>query len=234
MSLFERSPQLYVIGDIHGCKNELVKLFEWIDSHIQPGDIVVCLGDYVDRGPDSKGVIDLLIERQKNHPNEHVFLYGNHEDLLVHGVFWLQNGGDAALASYGIDPYGFRNEKDFYPNLIPHDHKEFIDGLKRVYQRGKVVCVHANINTRLPAMEQDTPEYHDFLIWSRDQDRYEGEYFGGVTVIRGHTPVDNVIERKNQILLDTACVFGGKLTCCVIDPETLVRSFYSVKSENKW
>ena len=98
----------YVIGDVHGCLPELASLVESLP--LERGDTVVFLGDYIDRGPDSKGVIDYLLELRKRGEQTTVFLRGNHEDMMLsfmalsghHGDAFLLNGGVATLASYGV------------------------------------------------------------------------------------------------------------------------------------
>lgn len=220
--------KVYAIGDVHGCLSEMNQLLAKIDARLKPGDEVVFIGDYIDRGPDSKGVVDVLIERQKNHPNKHVFIKGNHEDLMMSGDYWFQNGGDKAVKSYGLDPLDWQIERSFYGHHCPPDHRAFYSDLVLYYNVGKVVFVHAGIDPDRHLDQQS----ESVMIWARGYDRYNGEYVGGYTVVRGHTPVNDVVETRNQIMIDTACVFGHKLTCLVIDPNNPEdRDYLSVKSE---
>jgi serine/threonine protein phosphatase 1 len=232
LTLFEPKPLVYAIGDIHGCLSELKQMHEFIDRHIKPEDIIVYIGDYIDRGPDSKGVVDLLIERQKTISNPQVHLLGNHEDMMMEGNYWMVNGGAEAIKSYGLDPYDHGIESRFFQDLCPRDHQEFYAELRYHVLIGKTVFVHAAID---PSYDLDNQADHTKL-WVRHFDAYKGDYVGGYTVVRGHTPTTEVIERTNQIMIDTGCVFGNKLTCLIIDPNNPEdRSFHQVKSEQpKW
>lgn len=228
MKLFQETKKVFIIGDVHGCLSELIKLLAIIDSKIAPDDEIIFVGDYVDRGPDSKGVVDLLIERQKNHPNKHVFIKGNHEDMLMTGDYWSMNGGAETLKSYGLDPLDFGISREFFKVHCPGPHVGFYKNLKHFYQVGNVVVVHAAID---PWYTLDEQSIHT-MIWERQFDKYDGDYKGGFTVVRGHTPVNKVVETRNQIMIDTGCVFGYKMTCLIIDPENPAdRSYIEVKSE---
>ncbi|AKF13408.1 calcineurin-like phosphoesterase [Sinorhizobium phage phiN3] len=210
--------RLFIVGDVHGCLTQLKDLLEGVDEQIEEGDEVVFVGDYVDRGPDSKGVIDLLIERQKNHPNKHTFLMGNHEDMMLSGDYWLPNGGIQTIKSYIPNEEDWKDipgHADFLRRFVPYEHKVFLNSLKMNYQVGKVVVVHAAIDPACPLEDQSSHT----MLWERDFDGYNGEYNGGWTVVRGHTPLNGMKVTKNQFMIDTACVFGGELTCLVIDPD---------------
>jgi len=207
--------KIYAIGDVHGCLNEMKALLAKVDEQIKPEDQIVFLGDYVDRGPDSKGVIEHLIEREKSHQNKHIFIRGNHEDMMMSGEYWFMNGGAEVVKSYGLDPVDYTIQFSFFSDHMPKDHQAFIHRTRLYYQIGRCVFVHANIDPSLSLEDQNA----NTLIWARHYDGYNGDYNGGWFVVRGHTPVGSVREFRNQIMLDTACVFGGFLTCLVIDPE---------------
>lgn len=205
--------KIYAIGDVHGCLFELKLLLGFIDEMLKPGDEVVFIGDYIDRGPDSKGVVDLIINRQKNHPNKTIALKGNHEDMMIEGMSgWIMNGGATTIESYGI-PW---IDLPHYWSKFPDNHKEFYTNLPLFYQNGKYVFVHAGIDPGL-SLENQTEQC---MLWERQFVGYRGEYVDGYTVVYGHTPLERVIERPHQFGIDTACVFGGKLTALVIDTET--------------
>ena len=124
----------YVVGDIHGCVEEVVCLLDALP--LQPMDKLVFLGDYVDRGPDSRGVVSYLIQARNKGPQETIFIKGNHEEMLLsylglpgkYGDMFLVNGGDATMASYGI------SRSNCAPSdllsAMPADHLEFFKGLK--------------------------------------------------------------------------------------------------------
>lgn len=210
--------RLFIIGDIHGCRKQLESLLEVVDEQIEEGDEVVFVGDYVDRGPDSKGVIDVILERQKKHPNKHVTLMGNHEDMMMTGAYWIQNGGIQTIQSYldnEDDWKDITSHEDFLRRFVPYEHKIFLNELKMYHQVGKVVVVHAAID---PSLSLELQNSHT-MLWERNFDGYKGDYVGGWTVVRGHTPLNGMKITKNQFMIDTACVFGGELTCLVIDPD---------------
>jgi serine/threonine protein phosphatase 1 len=223
--------RLFVIGDIHGCREELEKLLEMTDRYITAEDEYVFLGDYIDRGPDSKGVIDVLIARSKTHPNAHVFLTGNHEEMMVKGEsYWALNGGLETLSSYGLIPekaYEFNN----YWEEIPADHREFLKDLKLYYRAGRVVCVHAGLQPGISLLQQNK----NAMVWDRTYVGYDGDYHDDVMVVYGHTPSYSITERKNQRGIDTACVFGGKLTCVVMETVSGEHvNTFSIKSGFNW
>jgi serine/threonine protein phosphatase 1 len=206
--------KLYVIGDVHGCLFELKEVLARTDSMIKEDDEYVFLGDYIDRGPDSKGVIDLLIERSKTHPIKHTFITGNHEEMMLEEEhYWAINGGIETLKSYGIEPDDDRSRK--YLEHIPEDHLRFLLGLKEHYKVGRTVCVHAGLNPSVCLTQQE----RDVKIWAREWVGYDGPYADGSLVVYGHTPKYDIIKRENQLGIDTACVFGGLLTCAIIEPE---------------
>lgn len=221
--------RLFVVGDIHGCYNELIRLLDKTDNMIEEGDQYVFLGDYIDRGPNSKQVIDLLIARSKDHPNEHIFIKGNHEDMLINkypGFF--MNGGYDTIKSYGCsDTESYR----FWDEYVPSSHKNFLEDLRTYYKVGRTVCVHAGLDPEKELEEQ----YEQTMIWSRQTVGYDGFYKGDLFVVYGHTPVEKKIDRQNQLGIDTGCVFGNKLTCAIIAPEEGISlGSVDIKSEFKW
>ena len=209
--------RVFAIGDIHGCLNELESMFRKIDAIIKPGDIIVCIGDYIDRGPNSKGVVDLLIKRKATMPYNHVYLKGNHEDMLISGTpGWMLNGAIETLDSYGVDPR--KGVMPFVPMLsLPPEHQEFYRSLVINFTVGKYVFVHAGIDPGLSLSEQSEIG----MLWNRDFVGYMGDYKDGHKVVFGHTPLKTPVIRANQFGIDTGCCFdGGYLTCLVVDIET--------------
>lgn len=219
--------RLFVIGDIHGCLNELIRLLALVDNTIEKDDQIVFIGDYIDRGPDSKGVIDLLIERNRSHPNKHIFLRGNHEDMMMTGEhYWGLNGGIETLQSYGLTvaEYGMGD----WLAQIPETHRAFLENTQIYYKVGRTVCVHAGLDPGVSLEEQS----EKVMLWDRRFYKYVGQYHDDEYVVIGHTPGHEVQETVNQLALDTACVFGGKLSCAIIHPETgVVTDVIQVKSE---
>ena len=210
----------YVIGDIHGCLEELGYLIEGLP--LEAGDRLIFLGDYIDRGPDSKGVISFLLELEKT-SYEPIFLKGNHEDMLLsylglngqHGDMFLYNGGKATLASYGFSspiPAG-----DEALCLIPSTHLEFYEKLASYYIMEPFLCVHAGIHPLKTLKDQTESE----LLWIRNQFIYSSHALP-YTVLFGHTPQNDVIyDLPFKIGLDTGLVYGNKLTCLEANEKVL-------------
>ncbi len=187
----------YVIADIHGCLDSLRALL----ALIQPGpaDQLVFLGDYIDRGPDSRGVIESLLQL----PGSPVFLKGNHDDLLVRAHAgddeasrtWLSNGGFATLQSYGA------------MRQIPQTHLAFLRGLRLSHETPEALCVHAGLQPGVPLAEQ--PE--EALLWIREPFlTYEGPW--PTPIVAGHTIQRQPMIRPDRMLIDTGCFKGGPLT----------------------
>ena len=204
--------RLLAIGDIHGCLDPLRRLLETVAP--QAGDQFVFLGDYIDRGPDSVGVIDTLLDfRQKYRA---VFLRGNHEQMLLNylagkGEAWLDvnNGGAITFHQYKNSSYaGF-----------PESHLDFITNLEFSWSWGDFIFVHAGLKPGLPLSQQSA----DDVLWIR-RPFLDSQYDWGKTVVFGHTPQKEPLLTKNRIGIDTDAVRGGQLTCC----DVLNRQLWSV------
>lgn len=195
------------IGDIHGCAKALARLIEAINPTAD--DRIVALGDYIDRGPDTPGVIDLmfdLIDRCEVIP-----LLGNHELMLLDAFeseevleFWQSVGGDATLASYG----GSLDQ-------IPPHHNVFYRGLKRHHETDSHLFVHANYDAEL-SLEQQPDR---LLLWEHVVHTLPAPHVSGKTAIVGHTPQGSgeVLDLGHIICIDTYCVGGGWLTALDVD-----------------
>lgn len=211
----------YVVGDIHGCADELKRMIEGLP--LATTDRLVFLGDYVDRGPDSKAVVTYLIDLQKNAPQEFVFLKGNHEDMLLsylgfqgrYGEMFLFNGGEATLTSYGVSSRG--DSKDKIRGALPDNHLEFFAALKSYYITDEFLCVHAGINpTKVLALQTE-----EELFWIRDAFIMQPHPLP-YTVLFGHTPHREVLcDLPYKIGLDTGLVYGNKLSCLEITEKVL-------------
>jgi len=204
--------RLFAVGDIHGCVDELEVMLGAIDP--QPGDKLVFLGDYVDRGPSPKGVIDRLIELRASQRCQTVFLRGNHEDMFMaflgehgsHGEAFLFNGGRSTLASYGVKSGTVRES---VPSLLPPEHLDFLRALELSHVVDPYVFVHAGISPLHPLEKQDEED----LLWIREE-FIRNRHRLAKTVIFGHTPQREVLwHLPYKVGLDTGCVYGNKLSC---------------------
>jgi serine/threonine protein phosphatase 1 len=171
-------------------------------------DEVVFVGDYVDRGPDSKGVVDYLLTLQ----GRYTFLMGNHERMFLDFLqgkerfLFLYNGGEATLESYGG------------VGSIPAAHLAFLKRLLPYYETDHYLFVHGGIRPGIPLQDQDPMD----LLWIREEFyAYPGRY--PKTVVFGHTPMREVLIGEDRIGIDTACVYGNKLTCLVLPSREVIQ-----------
>lgn len=229
----------FVIGDLHGCRDELSKMWEHLIS-IEKFDIfqdtLIFIGDYVDRGPDSKGVIDFCLDLKKI-IKKIVFLKGNHEDMFMdflglkgqHGNSYLHNGGKLTFESYkkSIDWSGdFRMDGSFSQSfrsklrtLLPITHIEFLNSLELYHETDKFIYVHAGVD---PDYSWENQRDED-LMWQRDyfyqaiKVNNNHAKFGNKTFIHGHTPVGPEFDLPYRINVDGACVFDGFLICLEVN-----------------
>lgn len=219
---------IFAIGDIHGCDEKLARALEYLKGRARPDETVVFLGDYIDRGKDSRRVIEMLIEWKHGHPKT-VFLRGNHEQLILDArreveesggspldsdefLLWWQNGGRETVRSYGGT---LRN----WAAAIPATHWAFIEPTEAEHLEGGYHFVHAGL---LPEGTVWPWAYtgRDPRLWIREEFHDSDAEFGGRTVVFGHTPQlsGKPMIGRNKIGLDTAAVFGGKLTVAAFDP----------------
>ena len=232
MSDATEGQRIYAIGDIHGRLDLLDSMVERIRADIalrpHPKTEFVALGDYVDRGPDSRGVIDMLIAlRNSDLPTR--FLLGNHDsyipeyladpDWFDRTYHWLHSamGGAATLASYGVpdatpeDPVATR---DAFAAAIPPAHLDFIENCQLWHRVGKYVFAHAGIRPGV-AMERQRRED---LIWIREPFLGSRKDFG-FKVVHGHTIVPTVEHHRNRIAVDTGAFRSGNLSCLVLEDD---------------
>ena len=198
--------KVFIIGDIHGCLGMLKRLMDKIDWSPE-NDGLIFLGDYVDRGEDSKGVIDFIIKISDSSPNVQS-LIGNHENIFLdflsgQGInSFFMNGGDSTLASYskasGADGEPF----------IPQEHMRFLRSLRTWVELEDYYVVHAGFRPGVDIKDQTIED----LTWIRDP-FLSSEYDFGKRVIFGHTPFAEPLVRENKIGLDTGAVYGNRLTC---------------------
>jgi serine/threonine protein phosphatase 1 len=222
--------RIYAVGDIHGRADLLMETIARIEDDLRRRPIQhafeVYLGDYIDRGPDSKTVIDLLAVRLVE--NRAVCLRGNHEAMLEDFLrdpdflrHWRQLGGMQTLASYGICPRSrLEAEADLqrrFRSIFPRTHDLFLQCLRYSFCCGDFLFVHAGIRPGIPIEQQDIND----LMWIRH------EFLDSVLahekfVVHGHTPVPHPDIRPNRINIDTGAWHTGTLTCIAIEGTTIL------------
>jgi serine/threonine protein phosphatase 1 len=219
---------LYAIGDIHG---ELDKLDELLDLlPLREGDRLIFLGDYVDRGRDAFGVVERLLEVQKEWPC--VFLLGNHESMFLNYLKWSDRryfGGDAFVLNGGdqtLESYGFLDETDRKKYQLPKTHEDFLLSLKLYHREGDYLFVHAGIDRELLRERDVGYVLHrakvEDMLWNRST--CELPHNMPVTIVYGHTPAEDFEVRWNlpfSVGIDTGAVYGGPLTALRLPDETL-------------
>lgn len=216
------------ISDIHGCYNELKELLLTLENNGEYNkdiDRLIFLGDYIDRGKDSRLVIKLIRDLQKNNKNV-IALMGNHEDMLLnyynHGDdCWIWNGSTNTMLSYKGYNKQFNSDMEWMKNLPLY------------YEDDYFVYVHAGVDVNKPLEEQD----RNTLLWIREEFIYNPKEYHK-QVVFGHTPTisfNNKTHRPiytytSNIDIDTGCVFGGALTALIIEDDNVV-GFYQVEKE---
>ncbi len=222
--------RIYAVGDIHGRADLLSEITARIDDDIRRRPIghavEVYLGDYVDRGPHSRTVIDLLTVRLV--ANRAVCLRGNHEavmDGFLHDPailqYWQQLGGMQTLASYGVELHDETETAiDLHRRFLdafPRAHELFMQCLRNQFSCGDFLFAHAGIRPDIPIEQQDVNDLiwirNEFLESTRDHERF---------IVHGHTPVPHPDVRHNRINIDTGAWRTGTLTCIAIEGSTIL------------
>ena len=212
------APRSFVIGDIHGCPEEIDRLLD----HLGPSsaDTIIFLGDYIDRGSGPKAVVERMLRLRQEGPRC-VFLKGNHEDMFLsflglegqYGESFLYNGGGTTLSSYGVEKYPAHEIE----RRLPAEHMAFYRALELQHRIGEFLCVHAGLNPRRGLDDQDRED----LLWIRGafiQNPHTFPY----TVVFGHTPCREVlIDLPYKIGLDTGLVYSNKLSCLELTQKQL-------------
>ena len=223
-----RGHRAYVVGDVHGRLDLLERLLELVEKDLAERPSrrasLVFVGDLIDRGPDSAGVVERLRTFRHPHLNP-VFLLGNHEEVLLRILAgessligkWTRFGGRECMESYGADgqEFGRMDEREAVATarqLIPKAHVDFLQGFADTCRFGDYLIVHAGIR---PGVEFDQQRQED-LRWIRGPFlNHEGDH--GFVVVHGHTIVPDVVEAGNRIAIDTGAYATGRLTALVID-----------------
>ena len=195
--------KIFAIGDIHGCLENLEKLLKILPVNWGK-DLVIFLGDYIDRGPNPRGVIEKVLELKKLYGEKIITLKGNHEwmfERFLKGIdidVFLYNGGGMTLKSYC-------NKEGHLE--IPEEHLKFLRELKLYYETVDYIFVHAGLRPGKELKEQNEED----LLWIRES-FYFSEYKFPKTIVFGHTPFPAPLILDDRIGIDTGCVYGGALT----------------------
>lgn len=197
----------FAVGDIHGCLDQLLTLLDEIETYAPTGRVIF-LGDLIDRGPDSRGVVELVMAGPRKPGWTWQTLKGNHESMLLGASsgesdvdWWLMNGGQQTLVSYN--------------GVIPGRHLKWMMDLPSIIVERFRIFVHAGVDETLPLERQDD----EIFLWIRHPDDYSGEYWGR-HLCHGHTPDrDNPRTVGNRTNVDSGAVFGGSLSCAVFDDD---------------
>jgi serine/threonine protein phosphatase 1 len=223
--------RIYAIGDVHGRLDLLESVLARIDTdmgrHPASNAIRIFLGDYIDRGPDSKRVLDRLVNCCVTQPT--ICLMGNHEAFLREFLkdpdvltVWRHCGGLNTLLSYGLAPKIETDAQDQQElaseleRILPSSHREFLSGLKPWFTCGDFFFVHAGIRPGICLTEQS----EDDLLWIREDFLSSEDHFGKI-VVHGHTPVAEPDVRPNRINIDTGAYSTGRLSCLVLESDTI-------------
>ncbi len=206
----------FIIGDIHGCLDMLDRLMHQI-AWAPDNNRLIFLGDYIDRGDDSKGVVDYILAliRKSGHVE---CLKGNHEAMFlnflagIESEVFIVNGGWKTLESYGS--YSLQDDR----SAIPLEHMAFYASLKQYIELDDYYLVHAGFRPGL-SIENQT---EDDMLWIRKRFIYS-DYDFGKKVIFGHTPFKEPLITENKIGLDTGAVYGNRLTCLEL-PDFILHS----------
>lgn len=218
------------MSDIHGCAHLLEQMLRVIDADLinrqPPYALEVFMGDYIDRGPDTRSTLDLLVERSRR--GNAIFLKGNHEAILVDVMEdpsrfddWLRVGGAQTLMSYGLTP---DPQKDDPATLLrrllqvmPTEHVEFLDNLRLSFTCGDFFFAHAGVRPGVPLAEQRESD----LLWIRDEFLQSEKDFGKY-VVHGHTPVRTAELLANRANIDTGAYATGNLTLMSIQGASML------------
>ena len=223
---------IYAVGDIHGRADLLAALLRQIEADAQASEAkkrtLIFLGDYVDRGPEVRGVIEMLVSGLPQGFAAH-FLKGNHEALLLGFLddpsrlaAWLLNDGDTTMASYGVDVDALNRARarpaewrDAFAAVLPDAHLRFFRDLELSVARGDYFFVHGGIKPGVPLAAQTESDLiwirRPFLDWNEPFEKF---------VVHGHTPSHEPVTRANRICVDTGACFTDRLTAVRLEGET--------------
>lgn len=180
---------------------------------------LIYLGDYIDRGPNSKKAIDLAIQGLPNFSS--IFLKGNHEKFLTDALAsdernvwnnWMSAGGEVTLKSFGYDLFHHKYDHFQLANVLGEQRVNWLKNLKLFYELEDMICVHAGLKPETSLLEQSEKD----MLWIRNR-FLESDFDFGKGIVHGHTPKNRPEVKRNRIGLDTGAGMGGSLTALVVD-----------------
>ena len=207
---------LFVVGDIHGCAQELTLLLEKLP--LTDDSTIVFVGDYIDRGPDARTVVETILELRQRY--RVITLMGNHEGMFndflddprsLGGGMFVYNGGSSTLASYADQLGQYR---------LPDEHVAFFRELPLCHDEPSHFFVHAGVPP-IPLEALDPDQYRDELLWTRDM--ADSTYEWSKVIVHGHCQQPEPVIAKNHINVDTGCVYDGSLTAIELHTEEVYR-----------
>lgn len=221
---------IYAIGDIHGQHSELVRVLTLIEKEGGPEAEIVFVGDYIDRGPASSAVLDLLIEGvaagkpwhclKGNHDRMFSWFmrdYPKHDAHLPVNLYWLHSrlGGDTTLASYGVEMQETERQTEIHAQAkatVPQAHVDFLNGLALSHETEHLFFAHAGIRPGVPLARQAE---HD-LLWIRKEFHDDSRDYSKL-IVHGHTPVETATHYGNRVNLDAGAGYGKPLAAAVFE-----------------
>ena len=231
----------FAIGDIHGCLSQLTSLHKNIlnyDKFNPRNDLLIYLGDYIDRGKYSKDVIDQIL-KLKNNNIKTINLMGNHDEFMIDFILnkknniknWVNFGADQTFRSYGVEVVeyikdGFDDEvvdklRNTLLNKMDNTHLDFFKNLEISYSSENYLFVHAGIDPDKKLSEQSKKDY----LWSRSEKFFSKDFKSEKIIVHGHTPEENIINDAFRINIDSGCYFSGKLSCACLSDANDNRTF---------
>ncbi|MGL4209583.1 MAG: metallophosphoesterase family protein [Candidatus Adiutrix sp.] len=204
--------RILAIGDIHGCHEKLEKMLNTLSWNPNNGDLLVFLGDYIDRGPHSYEVISTLTALIAQHPKNVLPLMGNHEKMFLDFISGLR-----IPHAYGDGVANTVRSFAARDHALTTGHLRFLRNLHLYHETSDYIFVHAGLRPGV-SISQQTPED---MLWIRDE-FLNSDYDFGKTVVFGHTPFQEPFVSRNRIGIDTGAVFGGALTAVILPERQFV------------
>ncbi|MCL4501821.1 MAG: serine/threonine protein phosphatase [Deltaproteobacteria bacterium] len=211
-------PEIYAIGDIHGNLDLLERLMDKLQPDLTLARLIF-MGDFIDRGPRSKGVVDYVLRLRNLAPlGQVICLKGNHEAMFLNFMqgrdveLFLFNGGIKTLKDYWGEDWEEQEKL-----VVPPDHRSFFEELRLYYETEAYIFVHGGIQPGVPMAEQQEED----LLWIRGDFIASMEDFGK-KVVFGHTPFRQPLLMPNKIGIDTGAAYGNRLTCLKLPEEKFI------------